>query len=78
VAIEVVRLPSEGVTATTVWAETWDCALRRAADEATAAILPQTRACRAPSGVWRGYANAGRRLLHATSGVIPERWPSRG
>lgn len=55
VAIEVVRLPSEGVTATTVWDETWDRALHRAADEATAAILPQTRACRAPWGVWRGH-----------------------
>ncbi|MGZ6636461.1 MAG: hypothetical protein ACXVII_26490 [Solirubrobacteraceae bacterium] len=55
VAIEVVRLPSEGVAATTVWDETWERALHRAADEATAAILPQTRACRAPWGVWRGH-----------------------
>ena len=64
VAIEVVRLPSEGLAATTMWDETWECVLRRAADEATAAILPQTRACRAPWGVWRGYRMPGR-LLHA-------------
>ena len=64
VAIEVARLPSEGLAATTVWGETWDSVLRRAADEATAAILPQTRACRAPWGVWRGYRMPGR-LLHA-------------
>lgn len=64
VAIEVIRLPSEGVHSTTVWEQTWECALRRAADEATAAILPQTRACRAPWGVWRGRVMPGR-LLHA-------------
>ena len=51
VAIEVARLPSEGLAATTLWGETWECVLRRAADEATAAILPQTSACRAPWGV---------------------------
>ena len=64
VTIEVARLPSEGLAATTVWGESWECVLRRAADEATAAILPQTRACRAPWGVWRGYRMPGR-LLHA-------------
>ena len=30
-------------------------ALRKAADEATAMILPQTRLCRAPWGAWRGH-----------------------
>ena len=64
VAIEVVRLPSQGLVATTEWGASWECVLRRAADEATAAILPQTRACRAPWGVWRGYRMPGR-LLHA-------------
>jgi tetratricopeptide (TPR) repeat protein len=64
IAIEVVRLPSEGLAATTSWGETWECALRRAADDATASILPQTRTCRAPWGVWRGYRMPGR-LLHA-------------
>ena len=63
VAIEVIRVPSEGVAATTLWGDSWECALRRAADEATAAILPQTRVCRAPWGVWRGYVMPGR-LLH--------------
>lgn len=64
IAIEVVRLPSEGLAATTSWGETWECALRRAADDATASILPQTRTCRAPWGIWRGYRMPGR-LLHA-------------
>jgi hypothetical protein len=54
VAIDVVRLPSNGVMAATVWGETWERALRHAANEATGAILPQTRRCRAPWGVWRG------------------------
>jgi hypothetical protein len=63
VAIEVTRAPSEGLAATTVWGDSWECTLRKAADEATAAILPQTRACRAPWAGWRGYRMPGR-LLH--------------
>jgi hypothetical protein len=63
VAIEVIRAPSEGLATTTVWGDGWECALRKAADEATAAILPQTRACRAPWAGWRGYRMPGR-LLH--------------
>jgi hypothetical protein len=64
VAIEVIRLPSEGTMSATVWGETWDVALRKAAHEATGAILPQTRRCRAPWGVWRGQIMPSG-LLHA-------------
>ncbi|MGZ4250990.1 MAG: hypothetical protein ACXVUE_22125 [Solirubrobacteraceae bacterium] len=80
VAIEVVRLPSEGVAATTVWDETWERALHRAADEATAAILPQTRACRAPWGCgvvtscrrsWCTFTR--RRFCWSASGVTTRR-----
>ena len=64
VALQVMRMPSSGTPPALVWGETWEAALRRAADEATAVILPQTRRCRSPWGVWRGYAMpAG--LLHA-------------
>jgi hypothetical protein len=55
VAVRVLRLPSDGTPPTTVWGETWDIALRKAADEATSMILPQTRLCRAPFGAWRGH-----------------------
>ncbi|HEX5925648.1 MAG TPA: hypothetical protein VFY45_17575 [Baekduia sp.] len=54
VAVRVLRLPSDGTPPATVWGETWAIALRKAADEATAMILPQTRLCRAPWGAWRG------------------------
>src|SRR5215210_2672574 len=54
VAVRVLRLPSDGTAPATTWGETWEIALRKAADEATAMILPQTRLCRAPWGAWRG------------------------
>ena len=53
VTVQVLRLPAEGSLPIEVWGETWELALRRAADEATAAILPQTRRCRAPWAAWR-------------------------
>jgi hypothetical protein len=64
IAVEVLRQPSEGTMSATLWGETWEDALRQAADEATGAILPQTRRCRAPWGVWRGYVMPPG-LLHA-------------
>jgi hypothetical protein len=51
----VVRLPAEGLVTTTIWGETWAAVVQKAADEASAAILPPTRRCRAPWGVWRGH-----------------------
>jgi hypothetical protein len=64
VTVRVLRLPSEGSAPVTQWGETWEIALRKAADEATAMILPQTRLCRAPWGAWRGYVMPSC-LLHA-------------
>jgi hypothetical protein len=64
VAVRVLRLPSDGTPPVPVWGETWEIALRKAADEATAMILPQTRLCRAPWGSWRGHVMPPG-LLHA-------------
>ena len=55
VAVRVLRLPSDGTPPVPVWGETWEIALRKAADEATAMIVPQTRLSRAPWGAWRGH-----------------------
>ena len=63
VTVQVVSMGADSLQPTTFWGHTWEEALCRAADEATAAILPQTRRCRAPWGVWRGYAMP-RGLLH--------------
>ena len=54
VVVRVLRVPSEGTVPVTAWGDTWELALRQAADEATAIILPQTRLCRAPWAAWRG------------------------
>jgi len=56
VTVQVISLTGESLPQATLWGYTWDEALARAADEATAAILPLTRRCSAPWGVWRGYA----------------------
>jgi hypothetical protein len=63
VTVQVSALTAENLPPATFWGHSWDEALARAADEATAAILPQTRRCRAPWGVWRGYTMP-RGLLH--------------
>jgi hypothetical protein len=63
VTVQVVSMGADSLQPTTFWGHTWEEALWRAADEATAAILPQTRQCKAPWGVWRGYAMP-RGLLH--------------
>jgi hypothetical protein len=64
VAVRVLRLPSDGTPPVSVWGETWEIALRKAADEATTMIVPQTRLCRAPWGAWRGHVMPPG-LLHA-------------
>ena len=64
VAVRVLRVPSDGTPPVSVWGETWEIALRKAADEATAMIVPQTRLCRAPWGAWRGHVMPPG-LLHA-------------
>ncbi len=63
VTVQVISLTAESLPPATFWGHTWEEALSRAADEATAAILPQTRRCSAPWGVWRGYTMP-RGLLH--------------
>src|SRR3954454_2922054 len=55
VTVQVISLTAESLPPETFWGHSWEEALSRAADEATAAILPQTRRCSAPWGVWRGY-----------------------
>ena len=73
VTVRVLRVPSEGTAPVTTWGETWEIALRKAADEATAMILPQTRLCRAPWAAWRGHVMPPG-LLHAfEEGVRLER-----
>jgi hypothetical protein len=64
VTVRVLRVPSEGTAPVTTWGETWEIALRKAADAATAMILPQTRLCRAPWAAWRGHVMPPG-LLHA-------------
>jgi hypothetical protein len=69
VTVQVVSLTGESLAPATLWGYTWDEALARAADEATSAILPQTRRCSAPWGVWRGYAMPGGLLHEYESGA---------
>jgi hypothetical protein len=64
VTVQVVRVPTETSLPIVAWGETWEVALRKAADDATAIILPRTRRCRAPWGSWRGHAMP-EGLLHA-------------
>jgi hypothetical protein len=55
VSLQVVRLPKGGSRLSDVWDTNWERAVRRAADSATAAILPRTRRCKGPWITWRGY-----------------------
>jgi hypothetical protein len=55
VTVQVARLPGKGAGGHTVWDRSWEGAVRKASDHATAAILPQTQACRSPWSGWRGY-----------------------
>jgi tetratricopeptide (TPR) repeat protein len=55
VTVHVVRLPGKAGTGQTFWDSSWDAAIRRAADHATASILPRTRLCRSPWSGWRGF-----------------------
>jgi hypothetical protein len=58
VSVQIVRLPGEGDTIEVTDADL-DDAIRRAADWATAAILPRTRLCKGPWVAWRRYAMPG-------------------
>lgn len=55
VTVHVVRLPGKAGPGQTFWDSSWDGAIRRAADHATASILPRTRRCLSPWSGWRGF-----------------------
>lgn len=55
VSLQVTRMPDQGSVLEHVWDSTWEMAVARAADAASAAILPRTRLCRGPWVTWRGY-----------------------
>jgi tetratricopeptide (TPR) repeat protein len=55
VTVQVVQIPSQSSAVIEVWETSWERAIRRAADEATAAILPRSRLCRGTWSAWRGY-----------------------
>ncbi|HEV7493793.1 tetratricopeptide repeat protein [Baekduia sp.] len=55
VTVQVTCLPNRARPPTTVWATTWDEAVRRAADAATSALLPSTRLCRDQWSSWRRF-----------------------
>jgi hypothetical protein len=54
VTVHVSRVPDLGAPPDAVYDYTWERAIRRAADRATAHILPHTRTCRSPWSSWRG------------------------
>ena len=53
--VHVVRASGEADPGQTFWDTSWEGAIRRAADHATAAILPRTRLSRSPWSGWRGF-----------------------
>jgi hypothetical protein len=59
VSLQIDRLPNQGSTQVDVADPDLDQVIRRAADFATAAILPRTRLCRGPWIAWRRYAMPG-------------------
>jgi hypothetical protein len=56
VTVQVVQTPGQPSPVIEVHATSWGRAICRAADEATAAILPRSRLCRGTWAAWRGYA----------------------
>jgi tetratricopeptide (TPR) repeat protein len=55
VTIHLERLPGKADPGVTLWDTDWESAVARAADHATASILPRTRRCSSPWTAWRGY-----------------------
>jgi hypothetical protein len=64
VSLQIKRLPNEACPQVEVTETDLDRAILRAADHATAAILPRTRLCRGPWAAWRRYTLPGA-LLNA-------------
>ena len=69
VTLQVARLPHGGNPPHTVWADSFELAARRAADHATAAILPRTRQCREPWTAWKRLLLPGELLSAHEDGV---------
>ena len=59
VSLQIKRLPNEACPQVEVTETDLDRAILRAADHATAAILPRTRLCRGPWAAWRRYTLPG-------------------
>jgi hypothetical protein len=59
VSLQVARLPNQGSVEVKIDDADLDQAIRRAADHATAAILPRTRLCKGPWIAWRRYVMPG-------------------
>jgi hypothetical protein len=57
--VQVQRLPDQANPPTTHWAHTFDEAVVKGADAATAAILPRTGRCEAPWASWKHYRMPG-------------------
>jgi hypothetical protein len=55
VTIHLERLPGKADPGVTLWDTDWERAVARAADHASASILPRTRRCSSPWTAWRGY-----------------------
>lgn len=55
VSVQIVRMPNQEGSQVEVTDHDLDRAIRRAADSATAAILPRTRLCKGPWITWRRY-----------------------
>jgi hypothetical protein len=59
ISVQLVRLPNQGGAQVDVTDSDLHRAIRRAADFATAAILPRTRLCKGPWVAWRRYKMPG-------------------
>ena len=69
VTLQVARLPHGANPPHTIWADSFELAARRAADHATAAILPRTRQCREPWSAWKRLLLPGELLSAHEDGV---------
>lgn len=70
--VQVMRLPDAGNPPETLWANTWDDAVRQGADHATAAILPRTKRCTQQWAAWRRFRMGGRLLGNYEDAVALE------
>ena len=69
VTLQVAQLPRGANPPHTIWADSFELAARRAADHATAAILPRTRHCREPWSAWKRLLLPGELLSAHENGV---------